>query len=134
MSYQENMYKCLKKKRALYEKYERAGIYSISIDDKLVYIGKSHNMLKRIAQHMVGIKTMSEKKYCILAENQRQGRNVVFDVMYYAKSKKYKDIEEEIGQKEGELIRQYMPMLNTQIPKEENWRKFTCREIECPSE
>ena len=29
---------------------------------------------------------MSEKKYCILAENQRQGRNVVFDVMYYAKS------------------------------------------------
>jgi hypothetical protein len=39
----------------------------------------------------------SEKKYCILAESQRQGRNVVFDVMYYAKSKKYKDIEEEIG-------------------------------------
>lgn len=77
---------------------------------------------------------MSEKKYCILAENQRQGRNVVFDVMYYAKSKKYKDIEEEIGYKEGELIRQYMPMLNTQIPKEENWRKFTCREIEYPNE
>lgn len=57
-----------------------------------------------------------------------------FDVMYYAKSKKHKDIEEEIGQKEGELIRKFMPMLNTQIPKEENWRKFTCREIEYPSE
>ena len=134
MSYQENMYKCLRKKHALRQKYEHAGIYSISIDDKLVYIGKSHNMLKRIAQHMVGIKNMSEKKYGILAEHQREGRNVVFDVMYYAKSKKYKDIEEEIGQKEGELIRQYMPMLNTQIPKEDNWRKFTCREIEYPSE
>lgn len=49
MSYQENMYKCLKKKPFLYNKYEHAGIYSISIDDKLVYIGKSNNMLKRIA-------------------------------------------------------------------------------------
>ena len=77
---------------------------------------------------------MSEKKYCILAENQRRGRNVVFDVMYYAKSKKYKDIEEEIGYKEGELIRKFMPILNTQIPKEENWRKFSCREIEDPNE
>ena len=48
MSYQDNMYKCLKRK-GLDVKYEHAGIYSISIDDKIVYIGKSNNMLKRIA-------------------------------------------------------------------------------------
>ena len=49
MSYSENMYRLLRKQRGLCKKYEHAGIYSISIDDKLVYIGKSHNMLKRLA-------------------------------------------------------------------------------------
>ena len=49
MSYQENMYNYLKRKRGLCKKYEHAGIYSISIGDQLVYIGKSHNMLRRIA-------------------------------------------------------------------------------------
>ena len=129
MSYSENMYKCLLKKAHLVNKYKHAGIYSISIDDELVYIGKSNNMLKRIAQHMVGIKTMSEKKYCILADSKNQGHTIEFDVLYYAKSKKHKDLEEELGQKEGELIRQHMPMLNTQIPKEENQRSYVCREI-----
>lgn len=79
---------------------------------------------------MVGIKTKSEKKYSILSDYKQHGHTIRFDVLYYAKAKKYKNIEEEIGQKEGELIRQYMPMLNSQIPKEENWRKYTCREIE----
>ena len=31
-------------------------------------------------------------------------------------------IEEEIGEKEGEFIRRYLPPLNYQIPKAENWR------------
>ena len=79
---------------------------------------------------MVGINTESEKKYSILAASKRLGQSINFDVMYYAAQKKYNDITEEIGAKEGELIRQYMPMLNTQIPTAENWRKFTCREIE----
>ena len=48
MSYEDNMYNFLKRK-GYDKKYEHAGIYSISIDDKLVYIGKSHNMLRRVA-------------------------------------------------------------------------------------
>jgi len=70
-------------------------------------------MLKRIAYHMVGIKTEREKKYAILAANKRAGKAINFDVMYYAKQKGYTAIEEEIGSKEGELIRYFMPMLNT---------------------
>lgn len=31
------------------DKYEHAGIYCIKIDNEIVYIGKSHNMLKRVA-------------------------------------------------------------------------------------
>lgn len=47
-SYEKNMYSYLKRK-GFAEKYEHAGFYCIYIDDKLVYIGKSHNMLKRVS-------------------------------------------------------------------------------------
>ena len=70
-----------------------------------MYIGKSENMLKRIAYHYVGIKTGSEKKYRLLSEIQRNGHPIEFDVLYYAQSKGYAAIREEIGSKEGEYIR-----------------------------
>ena len=49
---------------------------------------------------------------------------ICFDVLYYAQETDDQAILEEIGQKEGELIRQYRPLLNTQIPKAENWHKW----------
>ena len=60
----------------------------------------------------------------ILAEKKRGGCSINFDVMYYAKGEDYDSIDEEIGAKEGELIREYRPPLNTQIPDEKNWRKY----------
>ena len=47
-NYVDNMINFLKRK-GLDKKYEFAGIYCIKIDDDIVYIGKSHNMLKRVA-------------------------------------------------------------------------------------
>ena len=79
---------------------------------------------------MVGIKLQTEKKYIIMAEKQRRGCTINFDVMYYAKSDDYDSIDEEIGMREGELIRKYLPALNSQIPDKDNWRKYTYREIE----
>ena len=111
-------------------KYEHPGIYCIKLRDQIVYIGKSQNMLERIAAHYVGVKTGSERKYRLLAEAQRKGYPVQFDVFYYAKETKRTDIIEEIGQKEGELIRQYRPILNTQIPKEENWRQWELNKVD----
>ena len=87
-------------------------------------------MLERIAAHYVGIRQGSERKYRILAEVQRKGYAVEFGVLYYAKNQKYWDIAEEIGQKEGELIRQYCPLLNTQIPKTENWRQWEIKKLD----
>ena len=130
MPYRINTYHYLRTNKELLDKYEHAGIYSISIDDKLVYIGKSHNMLKRIAQHIVEINRERGKKYIILAENKRLGRSINFDVIYYATNSEYDAITEEIGEKEGELIREFMPMLNTHIPDKDNWRKYTRREID----
>ena len=87
-------------------------------------------MLVRVAQHYVGIRTGSEKKYRLLAEAQRKGHSIDFDVLYDAKSRRYAEVEGEIGSKEGEYIRQYRPVLNTQIPKAENWRKWDVNAVD----
>ena len=123
MGYAENMYEWLKRK-GYAEKYDHAGIYCIKIDDTIVYIGKSHNMLKRVSQHYAAIMGQSEKKYRIFAEAQRKGHSINFDVLCHAAETYYPAVKNEIGQKEGEYIRQYKPVLNTQIPREDDWRKF----------
>lgn len=85
-TYADNAYNWLKEK-GLAEKYEYAGIYCIKIDSDIVYIGKSANMLRRIAQHYAGIRMGTEKKYRIMAEAERKGHPITFDVLYYAKSR-----------------------------------------------
>ena len=129
MGYAENMYNWLKRK-GYAEKYDHAGIYCIKIDDIIVYIGKSHNMLKRVSQHYAAIMGQSEKKYRIFAEAQRKGHSINFDVLYHAAETYYPAVKNEIGQKEGEYIRQYKPVLNTQIPREDDWRKFDVRAVD----
>ena len=86
-------------------------------------------MLQRVAQHYVGIQDGTEAKYRILNNVPIPHRAIQFDVLYDAKEQQYDAITEEIGQKEGEYIRKYLPPLNTQIPKEEDWRKFEVRKI-----
>lgn len=114
-----------------YEKeFRHAGVYCIKANDEILYIGKSDDMLRRLAEHYVGIKTRSEQKYDILATIKKRGYRVSFRVMYNAVEWEPSAIEEEIGRKEGELIRAYMPALNTQIPKEENWRTYKNRPID----
>ena len=60
-NYEDNAYNWLKRK-GLAAKYEFAGIYCIKVDNEIVYIGKSGNMLRRIAQHYAGIQMGTEKK------------------------------------------------------------------------
>lgn len=72
----------------------------------------------------------TEKKYRIMAEAERKGHPITFDVLYYAKSRRYADKLAEIGEKEGEYIREYKPILNTQIPKAENWERWNINEVD----
>ena len=81
-------------------------------------------MLYRLAEHFVGMKIPKEHKYRILAEAKRRGYRVNFDKIYDARSALPSEIEEEIGETEGFYIRRYRPALNTQIPKESDWRKY----------
>lgn len=119
------------RRNGLSTKYEYPGIYCIKLNERVVYIGKSQNMLERIAAHYVGINTGSERKYRILQEARNRLKcPIQFDVLYYAKKTEKEDVDEEIGRKEGELIRQYRPLLNTQIPKAENWRRWDVKNID----
>ena len=131
-NYAENMYGWMKR-NGLAEKYEHPGIYCIKINGQIVYIGKSHNMLKRVAQHFVGVKQQSELKYRIMAEAQRKGHSVDFDVLYYAQSSGYAAIDQEIGKMEGVYIRAYQPSLNTQIPSKEDWHNYEVKKINAQS-
>ena len=53
-----------------------------------------------------------------------------FDVLYYAKSRNRVDKMVEIGEKEGEFIRKYQPVLNTQIPKEDDWHQYDTQTVD----
>ena len=53
-----------------------------------------------------------------------------FDVLYYAKSRSKVDKMVEIGEKEGEFIRKYQPILNTQIPKEDDWHQYDTQTVD----
>lgn len=109
-------------------KFEGACIYSISINDKIVYIGKSLNTKHRIASHILNIdfqgSDYKSHKYEIMRQAKRQGYKIKFDILYRSQETDPKKIEEDIGQQEGKLIREYRPALNHQIPKEEDWHKF----------
>lgn len=102
-------------------KYAAAGIYGIYIEDKLVYIGKSKFMLRRICEHMSQISSKNSKKsnkYQVLDEAMERGLKVRFDVIEYVSD------DEERGKQEGVYIREYAPTLNYQIPREENWKRY----------
>lgn len=106
------------------KKFQCSGVYSITVNNKIVYIGKSTNILYRMAEHWCSMGNPKENKYKVLAEAKRRNYNVKFNVLYSAKSKNISEIQEEIGEREGYFIRLYQPPLNCQIPTAENWRKF----------
>lgn len=102
-----------------FQKYNHPGIYAISLKDKIVYIGKSSNMTSRLIAHMIHIENLDDKcnKYIVLNEAQRAGLKIQFSVLSYCPI-------EELDQEEARLIRQYMPVLNYQIPKLDNPHRF----------
>lgn len=125
-SYEENLYsKYLKKEWST--KFQCAGVYAITIDNKIVYIGKSDNVLRRIAEHYASIVFPQGKarKYAVMSEAKKAGCQIRFELLYKAKHQLGNEMYDEIGEKEGWYIRQYLPMLNTQIPREDDWHRFT---------
>ena len=80
-----------------------------------------------MAQHWADITVPQgkEHKYQVLAEAKNRGHKIRFLRLYEAKSSSEQELIEELGSKEGQYIRAKLPPLNTQIPREDDWRSYT---------
>ena len=67
------------------EKYQKPGIYCIKINDIIVYVGLSRNMLQRLADHTLEImdgRNHKTNKYRVLYQAMiREDCKVSFDVL-----------------------------------------------------
>lgn len=106
-------------------KYFGWGIYGIYINNRLVYIGKSKDLLTRIANHCLLIDGLGKpnevnaNKYKVLRQARDQGYKVRFELLEYTDQD-----EDQLGLAESAWINLYMPKLNTQIPKMADWRHW----------
>lgn len=104
-----------------YGKYNHSGVYSISLGGKIVYVGRSNNMRKRIVSHMNLIKNPEKvssesgpNKYQVLNEAYNRGLLIQFDVLYDG---------DDIVFQEGYYINKLRPILNMAIPRaDDNFR------------
>lgn len=92
----------------------KSGIYAIYCDERLVYIGKSTDLLKRFIAHKANTicdesKEYNSKKYVELRNAMAAGHNICIKVIEYCEKK---DLEA----KEDYYIGMYLPPLNTIIP------------------
>lgn len=99
-----------------FSKYYKSGIYCICIEDKILYIGRSKCMYDRIQQHLKAILNSDEYKYEMLYDLVRKNYPITFDVIEYAE-------EADLAEREAYWINYYLPPLNTQIPKHNDFIK-----------
>lgn len=102
------------------KQFDCGGIYAVLLEGKIVYIGKSIHMTERIAEHMYAIESNDPgHKYQVMKQALIAG--------YKVEVKKIQrcDVKNNIGDLEGIWIRHYMPPLNYQIPKENDYQHFT---------
>lgn len=120
----EEIYEELCKDQDLIDRYQRPGLYSIHIEDKLVYIGKSRNILKRLASHMAETEYSKSHKYQILRQARNRGLKIQFNPIYYSYATGEQEIDDDIGFKEAEAIWRQLPPLNYQLPLLDNYHRF----------
>ena len=101
-------------------KYDHYGIYCIKVDGVIVYVGKSRNMLKRVAQHMAEIEMNTDKNMYNVLRELKKNHAISFDVL--ADTTEGED--DELGFAEAYAIRHHKPCLNIQYPKMDNYIKY----------
>lgn len=122
----KELYELYKENYYMVDKYNHSGIYYIMIEDKIVYIGKSRDMLYRIAQHQAAIEMDETKnKYRVMADALKSDMAITFGVFYITNQTTQDAIDVDIGYQEAYYINEYLPPLNYQIPKMNNYRSFT---------
>ena len=108
------------------KKYYHAGVYALYINDKVVYVGKSNDMLKRIAQHIGSVYFDTKThKYKILYEALEKDYEVTFGVLYDSPYINSEAMFVDIGYQEAIWINELQPPLNYQLPKLHNYKGYT---------
>lgn len=102
----------VKKNNLLQGVEEKSGIYAITLDNKIVYIGQSKNIYFRCCQHIYNTENATfnkEKKYLLLLAAKLGGHNVDCIPIDYADPDCLTELE-------NLYIEQYSPMLNILTP------------------
>lgn len=86
----------------------KSGIYSISIDDRVVYIGQSADLHSRALSHRYNILNSQELWYPLIKNFLERGHEISFNVIESVKPKNLK-------QKEKDYIFLYQPLFNQQL-------------------
>lgn len=92
--------------------HEQSGIYAITIDDGIVYVGQSKNVYQRCSQHIYNIENAmfnQEKKYLLLLSAKLGGHNIDCSYIEYCDQ----DI---LTEREDYYIEQLEPCLNILTP------------------
>lgn len=107
------------------EKYDCYGIYCIKVDNKIVYVGKSRNMLKRVAQHMAEIDYNEDKNMYRVLRELRSSHSLSFDVLCETTDGN----DDEMGYAEAYAIKHHQPCLNIQFPHLDDYHKYDYRRL-----
>ena len=94
----------------------KAGIYAITIDGGIVYIGQSKNVRQRCGQHIYNTENAmlnQEKKYLLLLSAKLGGHVIDCYGICYGE-------EDSLLEAEKYYINEYLPILNIIIPGHEN--------------
>lgn len=128
------------------EKYQKPGIYCIKINDIIVYVGKSRNMLQRLADHTLEIeggRTHKTNKYRVLYQAmQKEDCQISFDTLcIITPGYDQEEIDKRLAENEAIWIDYYKPPLNHQLPivgdpnhrhTNKKAKTITLEEILCP--
>lgn len=95
-------------------KWKHSGIYAMVVDNKVIYVGKSKDMSVRIMQHIWH--PDDTKKYWIIDELIAAGYRIEFVPVEYCEVAA-------LTERESYWINYYLPPLNYQIPKHQDFKK-----------
>ena len=102
----------VKENKLLQEVEKKSGIYAITLDDKIVYVGQSRDIYQRCCQHIYNTENAmlnKEKKYLLLLSAKLGGHNIDCIPIDYAEP-------EVLTELENLYIEQYNPQLNILTP------------------
>lgn len=123
-SYVENLYQAYLKKPEMM-KYHCAGIYGLAIYGQIVYVGKSNDILHRMAEHYADVQNPEGKEHKYEILHQASQRNIKYAVWVLYRASSTHDLEKELGERERYYIHKYLPPLNYQIPNKDDYHTFT---------